>query len=229
MRHQRVADVMTTDVVTVGLDAGYKEIVALMSERGVTAMPVVDGTGHVQGIVTETDLLRKIEYSEDGNFVPLFERRGHRQARHKAEAVTAAELMTAPAVTIGPDAKLVTVAQLMSRKGLRRLPVTDESGALAGIVSRGDLISVYARPDEQITADVRDQVLRRAMSIEPDSMQVQVTDGVVDIAGQLERRSLVPLTIELVRAVDGVVDVQPHLTYRTDDTVTSYVASPYIA
>lgn len=229
MRHQRVADVMTTDVVTVGPDAGFKEIAALMSERGVSALPVVDDAGHVAGMVTETDLLRKIEYSEDGDFVPLFERRGRRQARYKADAVTAEQLMTAPAVTTGPDARLVKVAQQMSRHGLRRLPVTDESGALAGIISRGDLIGVYGRPDTEIAADVRDQVLHRAMSLDPDSMRVQVTDGIVDVTGQLERRSLIPLLVELVRAVDGVVAVEPHLTYRTDDTINSYTAAPYVA
>jgi CBS domain-containing protein len=221
MWNQRVADVMTTDVVTVGMEAGFKEIVRVMSEHGVTAVPVVDGTGHVKGIVTETDLLRKIEYSTSGEFVPLFERAERRHARHKSEAVTAAHLMTTPAVTISPDTKLVSAAQLLSRRKLRRIPVTDAYGALVGIVSRGDLISVYTRPDAEIAADVQDQVLRRALSIDPDSMQLQVIDGVVDIGGGLERRSLVPLLIELIRAVDGVVDVQPHLTYVADDTIPS--------
>jgi len=219
MRHQRVADVMTTDVVTIGTDAGFKDIVTVMSDQGVTAVPVLDEAGQVQGMVTESDLLRKIEYSTSGDIVPLFERPGRRHARHKAEAVTAAHLMTTPAVTITPDTSLVTAAQLMSRRKVRRLPVTDESGALVGIVSRGDLISIYTRPDEQITEEIRDQVLHRALSIEPDSLQLQVTDGIADVAGQLERRSLVPLLLELIRATDGVVDVVPHLTYRQDDTV----------
>ena len=219
MHHQRVADVMTTDVATAGLDTGFKEIVTIMTGRGVTAVPVIDGTGHVQGMVTESDLLRKIEYSTSGDIVPLFERPGRRHARHKAEAVTAARLMTTPAITVTPETTLVTAAKLMSRRKVRRLPVTDEYGTLAGLVSRGDLISVYTRPDERIAEDVRDQVLRRALSVEPGSMELHVEDGVVDIAGRLERRTLVPLLVELVRAVDGVVDVVPHLTYRHDDTV----------
>jgi len=229
MRHQRVADVMTTDVVTVGTDAGFKDVVAVMSGRGVTAVPVLDAGGRVAGIITESDLLRKIEYSTTGDFVPLFERRGRRDARRKAAALTAARLMTAPAVTITADTNLVGAARLMSRRGLRRLPVTDANGALAGIVSRGDLIGVFARPDERIAADVRDHVLRDAMSLDPDGVRVQVTGGVVDLDGELERRSLVPMLVDLVRAVDGVVGVRPHLTYRTDDTISSYVPSPYVA
>jgi len=226
MRHQRVADRMTTDVATVDANAGFKDIVGEMTGRGVTALPVVDGTGHVLGMITETDLLRKIEFSEDQDVVPLFERRGRRQARHKAEAVTAAGLMTSPPVTVSPDASLVTAAREMSRHGLRRLIVTDEFGALVGLVGRGDLLEVFNRPDADIAAEVRDRVLRRAMAISPESMQVRVVDGVVDIGGALERRSQVPLLIELVRAVDGVVGVEPHLTYRTDDAPPVQFAGP---
>lgn len=227
MRHQRVADVMTTDVVTVGADAGFKEIVTVMSTHGVSAVPVIDGAGHVAGMVTETDLLRKIEYTEMGDFAPLFERRASRAARYKAAAVTADQLMTAPAVTISPDAHLLTAARSMSRHGLRRLPVTDASGALVGIVSRADLVSVYTRPDTEIADEIRAEVLRATMMVDPDTMGVEVHDGVVAISGRLERRSLAPMLVELVRAVDGVVDVEARLTWRTDDTVA--VPAPYLA
>lgn len=218
MRNRRVADVMTADVITVGRESTFKDIVATMAGHGVTAVPVIDATGHVLGMVTETDLLRKIEYSTRGAFVPLFERRGRRVARHKAEAVTAERLMTAPAVTVSADATLTEAARHMSRDGVRRMPVTDEHGAVSGIVSRGDLIRVFGRPDEEIGADVAEEVLRRAMSIDPSTMRIGVRDGVVDIGGTLERRSLIPIVVELVRAVDGVVDVVPRLTYTSDDT-----------
>lgn len=222
MRHQRVQDVMTTDVVTVDTGARFKDIAQRIADSGITALPVVDATGHVAGIVTETDLLRKIEFSEDEAIQPLFERRGRRVARSKADAVRVTDLMTAPAVTISPDAKIITAARLMSRKGLRRLIVVDEFGTLVGIVSRGDLLRVFTRDDADIAADVRDQVIRRAMSIDPATMEVRVTDGVVDIGGSLKWRSSVPMMIELTRAVDGVVDVVPHLTYRSDDTLPTY-------
>lgn len=226
MRHQRVADQMTTDVVTIGANAGFKEIVTQMAGHGVTALPVVDGTGHVLGMVTETDLLRKIEFSEDQDIVPLFERHSRREARHKAEAVRAAGLMTTPPVTISRYAPLVRAARELSTQGLRRLIVTDEFGALAGIISRGDLLGVYDRPDDDIAAEVRDHILRRAMAIPPESFRVRVTDGVVDVAGRLERRSQIPLLIGLTRAVDGVVDVRPDLTYENDDTIPLQFTGP---
>lgn len=219
MRHQQVRDVMTTDVVTVNADDQFKDIARRMAGHGVSALPVVDATGHVMGVITETDLLRKIEFSDDDLVRPLFERRGTRIARGKAEAVRAAELMTTPAVTVSPDAGIVAAARTMTGHGLRRLVVTDEYGTLVGIVSRGDLLGVFTRADADIAEDVRDQVVRRAMSIDPDTVQVTVTDGVVEISGALEWRSNVAIMIELTRAVDGVVDVDPHLTYRSDDTL----------
>lgn len=226
MRHQRVADRMTTDVATIDANAGFKDIVAVMTRRRVTALPVVDDTEHVLGMITETDLLRKLEFSEEEDLIPLFERRGHRAARHKAEAVTAAGLMTSPPVTISRDASLVSAARQMSRRGLRRLIVTDEFGALAGLISRGDLLEVFNRPDDDIIHEIRDVVLRRAMAIRPESMRVRVVDGVADIGGELAFRSQVPLLIELVRAVDGVVNVEPHLTFRTDDTIPVQFTGP---
>lgn len=213
MRHQRVADRMTTDVVTVDANAGFKDIVTQMSGRGTTALPVVDDTGHVLGMVTETDLLRKIEFASDPDAVPPFEPRDARAAREKAEAVTAAGLMTSPPVTISPDAGLVDAARLMSHHRLRRLIVTDEFGALVGVVSRGDLLGVFSRPDSEIAAEISDHVVRRAMSIRPESIQVQVSDGIVDVRGRLARGGQIPLMIELIHAVDGVVDVQSHLTH----------------
>jgi len=224
MRHQRVGDVMTTDVVTVDTDARFKDIVQRMADTKVTAVPVVDPTGHVAGIITETDLLRKIEFSEEEAIRPLFERRGARIAREKAEAVQATELMTTPAVTISPDAKIITAARQMSHKGLRRLVVTDEYGALLGVVSRGDLLGVFTRDDAAIAADIRDQVIRRAMSIDPDTMDVTVTDGVAELDGQVERRSSVAIMTELTRAVDGVVDVTPRVRYQVDDTAPTVYA-----
>lgn len=224
MRHQRVRDVMTTDVATVYADTRFKDIVQRMADRKVTALPVVDATGHVVGVVTETDLLRKIEFSEEEAVRPLFERRGTRIAREKAEAVQAAELMTTPAVTVTPDTRIITAARRMSHDGLRRLVVADEHGALEGIVSRGDLLGVFTRTDADIAADVRDQVIRRAMSVDPDTMQVSVTDGVVELGGGLERRSSVAILTELTRAVDGVVDVGSHVTYQVDDTAPTIYA-----
>src|SRR5262245_29888422 len=113
MKQVAVRDVMTTDVVSVREQTPYQEIVEILATRMVSAVPVVDEAEHVTGIVSEADLLRKIEFSGDETERHLFERRSRRAARAKAHGEVAAELMTAPPVTIAPDASLVTAAKLM--------------------------------------------------------------------------------------------------------------------
>jgi CBS-domain-containing membrane protein len=138
--------------------------------------------------------------------------------RVKAAGDSAAELMTAPAVTIGPDATVTEAARLLHRHGIKRLPVVDPAGPLLGIVSRADLLKVFLRSDAEIGQEIRQEVLLRAMWVNPDTVTVKVRDGVVTLTGQLERRSLIPIAVRLVRGLDGVVDVVDRLTFEVDDS-----------
>jgi CBS-domain-containing membrane protein len=215
---RHVRDVMTREVVTVDEHASFKEIATLIAERRVSALPVLDGKGHVVGIVSEADLLLKEEFAEEPTKNRLFQSRRQRQTRAKAAGDTAAELMTSPAVTVGPEASVAGAARLLHRHRVKRLPVIDPAGPLLGIVSRADLLKVFLRSDADITREVRQQVLIRAMWMDPDTVVVDVRDGVVALTGQLERRSLIPITISLVHGIDGVVDVIDRLTFELDDT-----------
>jgi hypothetical protein len=96
--------------------------------------------------------------------------------------------------------------------------VVDPAGPLLGIVSRADLLKVFLRADADIAAEVRQQVLTRAMWIDPAAVVVEVRDGVVTLTGQLERRSLIPIVVSLVRGLDGVVDVVDRLSFEFDDS-----------
>jgi CBS domain-containing protein len=209
---------MTPEVVTVGEQASFKEIAATMAERRVSALPVLDEGGRVAGIVSEADLLLKEELREGPAGGRLFQ--GHRQRvqRAKAAGATAAELMTAPAVTVGPDATVTEAARLLHRHGIKRLPVVDPAGPLLGIVSRADLLKVFLRSDAEVAQEIRQEVLLRAMWVGPDTVTVQVRDGVVTLTGQLERRSLIPIAVGLVHGIDGVVDVVDRLTFELDDS-----------
>jgi CBS-domain-containing membrane protein len=208
---------MTPEVITVGEQASFKEIAATMAEHRVSALPVLDEDGRVAGIVSEADLLLKEEFPEGPAGGRLFQGHRRRVERAKAAGDTAAELMTAPAVTVGPDASVAEAARLLYRHGIKRLPVVDPAGPLLGIVSRADLLKVFLRSDADIAAEVRQQVLRRAMWMDPDTVVVDVRDGVVTLTGQLERRSLIPITVSLVRGLDGVVDVVDRLSFELDD------------
>ena len=124
--------------------------------------------------------------------------------------------MTAPAVTIGPDATIPAAARLMNTHHVRRLPVVDEDGTLVGIVSRRDLLSVFLRPDADIIRDVG-QVLGEIAGTDPKDVIVTVHHGVVTLTGTMRlepvtRHDLVPLAVRLVWDIDGVVDVVNRLT-----------------
>lgn len=212
-----VGDVMTRKVVVVDAFESFKTIVRKMQEYRVSAIPVVDEDDRIMGIVSEGDLILK-EDPELGGGAHLFEGIRRRQDRSKAAGLRAAELMTVPVFTTRPDASLGEAARLMHRKAVKRLPVVDEEGHVQGIVSRTDLLKVFLRSDDEITAEIREDVVRRTLWIEPDSIRVVVRDGVVRLEGQLERRSLIPLLERLVLAVDGVVAVEDHLTYLNDDS-----------
>jgi CBS-domain-containing membrane protein len=195
---------MTQEVVTVNEHASFKDVAMLIAERRVSAVPVLDQEGRVLGIVSEADLVLKEEYPEGPPERRLFQGRRRRIAQAKAAGDTAAELMTAPAVTIGPDASVAEAARLLHRHGIKRLPVVDPAGPLLGIVSRADLLKVFLRSDPDIAREIRQQVLMRAMWMNPDTVAIDVRDGVVTLTGQLERRSLIPITVSLVRGLDGV-------------------------
>jgi CBS-domain-containing membrane protein len=225
---RRVRDVMTVEVVTVDEHAAFKEVARLLTERRVSALPVLDGEGRVVGVVSEADLLLKEEFPEGPPGGRLLQGRRRRETRAKAAGGTAAELMTSPAVTIGPDAGVADAARLLHRHQIKRLPVVDPAGPLLGIVSRADLLKVFLRADADIAAEVRQQVLTRAMWIDPDTVAVEVRDGVVTLTGQLERRSLIPIVVSLVRGLDGVVDVVDRLSFEFDDRTITVPSEPLI-
>src|SRR4051794_10961698 len=107
-----VQQVMTHTVVFARPDTGYKELVDILARHAVSAVPVVDPDGHVTGVVSEADLLHKLECAADSTHHRLFDRRRSGD-QAKAAAETAGELMSSPAVTIGPDARIGTAARTM--------------------------------------------------------------------------------------------------------------------
>jgi CBS domain-containing protein len=212
---RRVKDVMTTDVVSVRATAGYKDIVSVLRELHVSALPVLDATDHLVGVVSEADLLLKeIGQETLGGYVISPGRRGERA---KAAGVTAAELMTTPAVTIRPDDSLADAARLMHDRHVKRLPVMDHTGRLVGIVSRVDLLSVFDRPDSQIRAAVRKDVIARDFALDPDDFDVQVTSGIVTITGQVQNQALARHLLDALRHAEGVVGVRSRLRFPPPD------------
>ncbi|MEU5460982.1 CBS domain-containing protein [Streptomyces althioticus] len=204
-----VGDVMTRRVVAVKRGAPFKEIVRTMDQWKVSAMPVLEGEDRVVGVVSEADLLPKEEFRDSDPSLVVQRRRLADVA--KAGAVTAQELMSTPAVTVGPDATLAQAARIMAVRRVKRLPVVDGGGRLQGVVSRGDLLKVYLRPDEEIEEEVRRTVVSDLFPALSHGIHVHVEEGVVTLDGHVRDTSLIPLAVRLARAVEGVVDVEPRL------------------
>ncbi|MFJ4518007.1 CBS domain-containing protein [Streptomyces sp. NPDC088816] len=215
MHHRTVEELMTRDVVRARRDTPFKELVRLLEENDVTAVPVVDELDRPMGLVSEADLLRKTtDQADPSGRTPI----PHLEAweRAKAEGSRAEELMSAPAVCARPEWTVVEAARLMETQHVKRLPVVDEADRLLGIVSRGDLLRIFLRRDEAIREEITGDLLRRTLGLDPRDVTAEVHDGRVTLAGTVEYRSLIPVIEQLCRGVDGVVSVSGSLAHRTD-------------
>ena len=216
-----VRDIMTTNVVTVRADASFKEIAVRLREHRVSAFPVLDKDGTVIGVVSEADLLLKeaLPLSEEEALSEEDALEGARpgilrqRAQEKARALTAADLMSRPAVTVGVEDSVEHAARLMYARGVKRVPVTDAAGRLVGIVSRADVLSVFGRGDEEIREQIVAEVIRGEFGADPERFGVTVADGIVTMTGRPGSVSLGRDLLSRVRHVQGVVSVRDRFTY----------------
>lgn len=200
MRHWQVRDVMSTDVVAAPVDSSPEEALEVLDVHHFSAMPVVDRQGRVLGVVARTDLLPSV-------------RSDRRTSRSDLES-----LMTVPAWTVAPETTLAVAAKQMQTGRIKRLPVTGDAGRLVGILSTTDLLRVFARPDQDIRDDVVREVLHTTKWVDGEPVHVVVRDGVVTLAGTVDRRSTTIIAERLGYAVPGVVSVVNRLDFEYDDT-----------
>jgi CBS domain-containing protein len=209
MKNWTVDDVMTVAVVSVDQAASYRSVVDTLIERRFSAVPVVDDFQRVIGVVSEADLLRKIEYAEGGE-PRLFEGRRRRGERVKAHGRTAADLMSAPVVTVLSGTSIPAAARKMDAERVKRLPVIDDLGRLVGVVTRGDLLKIHLRPDEDIRADVA--------AVLADTITVEVTEGVTTLGGHVRLWSAATESARLAYQIPGVVEVVDKISFDVDDS-----------
>jgi CBS-domain-containing membrane protein len=206
-----VRDVMTTHVAAVRKTASYKAMAAMLHEQRVSAFPVIDDDYRVIGIVSESDLLTK-EALAGSNPHALSGMIRHRE-QAKANGLDAGDLMTSPAVTVGPDEPVSQAARLMYGNRVKRLPVVDADKKLIGIVTRTDVLTVYDRKDNEIRDEILLSVILQRHRGEPAAFQVSVTDGIVTIEGTPETAVVGNDIIADARHVEGVVAVRDRLSY----------------
>ncbi|MES9523559.1 CBS domain-containing protein [Streptomyces capoamus] len=201
---------MTRAVVAVGRSALFKDIVERMEEWQVSALPVLEGDGRVIGVVSEADLLPKEEF-RDSDPDRLTQLRRLTDLA-KAGAVSAEQLMSTPAVTVHGDATLAEAARIMALRRVKRLPVVNAEGVLEGVVSRGDLLKVFLRPDKDLADEIRRDIVDVLFPTPVEPVHIVVSDGVVTLTGRVADAAGIPLAARLVRGVEGIVDVDCRLT-----------------
>lgn len=190
-----VRELMTSPAVTVRPNASVKEAARLLTEHGITAMPVVDGQGTLVGVISEADLIRD---------TVLPDQRAHERPVHLSSGglgTRVSDVMSHFPLSVRTDADLAAAAELMTGTAVKSLPVV-ERGAVVGVVSRRDIVAVLARSDQRIEAEV-DELLRSA-EVEAD---VSVTDGVVVLDGPDEPHQQEMARV-LVSTVQGVVGIR---------------------
>ncbi|MFI9080197.1 CBS domain-containing protein [Streptomyces sioyaensis] len=189
---------MTGDVVRAHSGTSAQEMVRWLAEYDISGLPVVDRDDKVIGVVSATDLERV------------------RRRTGSGATPDAAQLMSVPARTVRADDSVVRAARLMSASGIERLPVVDEEARLVGMITRRDVLQIFARPDSAIRDEVMDDIVVRALWLSPQNVEVSVHDGLVTVAGHLESSGQVAVAIQMMRQVDGVTAVVNRLTYRRE-------------
>jgi len=206
---------MTADTVAVAETASYKHLIGLMRHRRISSVPVVDAAGHVSGVVSEADLLLK-EVGLDA--LTGLRATGRRGELAKAAGLTAADLMTQPAVTIGPEDSLGDAARRMHDYGIKHLPVVGPGGELVGIVSRIDLLSVFDRPDQDIRSEITERILAGRLGLDPQAFSVTVASGIVTVGGRTSSERVAVELIDAICQVEGVVNVRDEISWPQPDT-----------
>lgn len=221
MRHPTARDIMTHPVITVPPDTTVREVVMLMRRFEISGLPVVDVEGQILGIVTEADVLQKEDVLQPRPPVVPWHGRSLWLERivdrhRKATGTTARDLMTENVVTADEDTGVRELAHLMLARGINRIPIVQRR-RVVGIVTRADILKVFTRTDAALVETIRDALVHD-LWIDPTGLTIACTDGVVTIAGQVDRHTDRNIVIKWIRAVDGVIGLNADgLTYRIDD------------
>ncbi len=219
----QASDIMTAKVVTVSVDTDVEVIARLLLERRISAVPVVDSSDHILGIVSEGDLIRRPETETERHrswWLRLLADKTERAEEYvKSHGRRADHVMTRDVVTVTEDSNVGEIAELLEQRRIKRVPVVRD-GKLVGIVSRANLLQGLAAHKERIEApttddrSIRDRVL--AVLNEQDwvshgGLNVIVNDGVVELWGWAESQKERDALRLAAKSVEGVREVKDRL------------------
>jgi CBS domain-containing protein len=189
---------MTSPAITVTPETHCKDAAALLVRHRISALPVLDASGRLVGLVSEADLL-PLETTPD----PRSQERPL-SPRTMPLPRTVEDVMTPEVYTVDEDTDLGIVAQRMIEANVKRFPVV-HGDRVVGVVSRHDLVKVIARSDAEVEGGVKTALIEEGVRL--TSLEVRVRDGVVELIGNGDRQTM-RLAEILARSVPGVLDVR---------------------
>lgn len=219
-------DIMTRAVATVAPETSIHDIAKIMVERRISGMPVVDENNRILGIVTEADLVHRIETATERKsswWLKLFsDPEALAREFSKSHGRTAADIMTRKAVCVQENATLDAIADAFDTHRIKRVPVVRDH-ELVGIVSRGDIVRALLRmtehelakePNVSVKSQLRQEVLDKIRAqpwLNSGTVNVIVTDRAVELWGSTETEDQKRALRILVEEMPQVGAVEDHV------------------
>ncbi len=217
----KARDVMTAPVITAAPETPIREIASLLLEHRISGLPIVEG-GRVVGILSEGDLLRRIEIGTErrrSKWLDVLIDPNVQAADFSASrGMLARDVMTSDVVSVAPDSDLAEVARLLEQHRIKRVPVIDGE-RLVGIISRANLLRALALYQPPAVQDLQsDEAIRKALQerladeewFRASRVNVVVSDGVVHFWGTVKSEEQRRALEVAARSIPGIRDVQNH-------------------
>jgi CBS domain-containing protein len=229
----KASDIMVRDVCTIGPDASIQDVAEILLSKRISGLPVVDAAGHLIGIVSEGDLLRRAEAGTEHSrswWLKLLMGRETLAAEYvKEHARRVKDVMTRDVITVEPDTQVTDVAALLEKNRIKRVPIV-EKGRLVGIISRANLVQALAGMRKEISVEkplndteLRQTVMSRLKS-EPwaktSLINVTVDTGAVDVWGIVDSEAEKQALRVAIEVTPGVRSVNNNVVVRPTSAVT---------
>ncbi|MFM0645065.1 CBS domain-containing protein [Paraburkholderia bryophila] len=218
----RAADVMTSNVIAVKPEMTVREVARIFVERKISGAPVVDAAGKLIGMISEGDLLHRVEIGTEqrrrSSWLELFSTNDDARGYVKSHAMHVQDIMSSPVVSVDEDMPLGEIANLLETRRIKRVPVT-KAGQLTGIVSRANLVQALASLPEEPAPDTTfsDREIRAMLLGELAGhtwafagRNVVVTDGVIHLWGVFHSMEAVEAVRVAAEGIPGVKRVEDH-------------------
>lgn len=218
----QVRDIMTKTVISASPDTTIDQVVALMMKHRISALPVVDSAGAITGIVSEGDLMRRVEGARQPGSWWLSLISGARETAAdfvKLRGRHARDIMSRNVITVAPDTAVGEAARKLERHRIKRMPVV-EDGALVGLVSRANLLQALAaapalrldaNADDSAKRDIVMGALAKVPGLNPAHLNVVVANGRVDVWGIADSDAQEAAARVALENIEGLGEVSMHL------------------